>query len=338
VTEPAAAVTAATSPAIAAPEVEHSMRVIHITEGNLSGAPSRLAAVERTGGIDALLLYHRNDADTNDYPYDHLTSEPREVLAPLLAAADLVHFHNCWRGSAAFAVHPWMWDIVGGKPAVFQVHSPRRGDPIEEAALREPALTKLVIAQFHVRQYPECQAVPNAVPIDDPLHLPLFIDNQPPIVAFTPHNCHRSGWHDKGCAPTLQVLRQGFRHLVKNGALWAEVMRERARCDIAIDEIVTGSYHMCSLESLSQGLATIAGLDELTVDALEQVTGTRRHPWIVATPQSLHRELTRLVEDAAYRQAKRVEARQYMETFWNPRKVAARFAAIYAGAAERRGS
>jgi hypothetical protein len=314
------------------------VRVIHLTEGNLSGAPFRLAAVERAAGIDALMLYHRNDADANDYPCDLLTREPRDRLAPLLAGADLIHFHNCWRDSPTFAIHPWIWEIIGDKPAVFQVHSPRNGDPVFEAALREPALTKLVIAQYHVRQYPECQPVPNAVPIDDPLHRPLFVDNEPPVVAFTPPNCHRSGWHDKGCAATLQVLRQGFRHLVKTGAMWSEVMRERARCDIAIDEIVTGSYHMCSLESLSQGLATIAGLDELTVDALEEVTGTRRHPWIVANPATLHRELTRLVEDAAYRQAQRQAARQYMETFWHPRVIAARFAAIYDGVLQRCGA
>lgn len=313
------------------------MRVIHLYDGHLSGAPYRLAEVQRAAGIDAAQLYHRDEKDRNDYPCDHLTDEPRERLEPLLDAADLIHFHNCWRDSPLFAAHPWIWARIARKPAVLQLHSPRKGDPVIETALREAALTKLVIAQFHARQYPECTPVPNAVPIDDPLHRPAGADNHPPVIAYTPPNCHRSGWHDKGCGATLPVLRDGFRHLFKTGAPWAEVMRERARCDIAIDEIVTGSYHMCSLESLSQGLATIAGLDEMTVDALERVTGTRRHPWIVASPASLRRELTQLVEDGAYRAERRRESRRYMERFWDPRAIAARFAEIYARTLERCG-
>ena len=65
------------------------------------------------------------------------------------------------------------------------------------------------------------------------------------------------------------------------------------------------------------------------------VTGTREHPWIVATPESLRERLTELVEDGAYRRAKRREARAYMERHWSPAAIAGRFEAIYGEALER---
>jgi hypothetical protein len=116
---------------------------------------------------------------------------------------------------------------------------------------------------------------------------------------------------------------------------WREAMEARRCCDIAIDEVVTGSYHMCSLEALSQGLATVAGIDPQTVDALELVTGTREHPWIVAGLDTLRARLTELSADRAYLQARREASRAYMVRHWRPAVLAAKFRAIYEKVLER---
>jgi hypothetical protein len=309
------------------------VKVVHISWDPLSAAPYRLAAVQRLCGLDARLISEDRVYEGRRYPYDVLMEGDPEPLAQLLEEADLVHYHNWWREGELFQRHPWAWDLVRAKPSVIQFHSPRA--PWYEAQLREPSLVKLVVAQFHVRQYPECTPVPNAVPIDDPLHRPAWIDNDPPVVAYTPPIVDGEGWYDKGYEQTAAVLAQGFRHLMVTDTPWEETMRLRQGCDIAVDEVVTGSYHMCSLEALAQGLATVAGLDDLTVDALERVTGTRRHPWVVARPETLARELSALVADHGYRRAKRQEARAYMERYWNPRALTDRYLEAYAVALER---
>ena len=264
-----------------------------------------------------------------------LADESPDLVDHLLSAAEVVHYHNWWRENSLFELYPWAWERVRAKPSVIQFHSPRF--PVFEAALAEPSLIKLIVAQYQVRLFPECRPVPNAVPIDDPLHRPAWTENDAAVVAYTPPQCHDTeGWANKGAAETLPVLR-GFRHRFITGAPWAEAMRLRAECDVAVDEVVTGSYHMCSLEALSQGLATVAGLDALTVDALEQVTGTREHPWIVATPETLRSRLAELVEDGEYRQARRTEARRYMERFWNAGILTRLYEGIYAEALERNG-
>jgi hypothetical protein len=310
------------------------LKVVHISDFPLSGAPYRLAEVQRLQGLEARLLNHVDRYDENRvYPHDLLMSAEPGLIAHLLESADVIHFHNQWRNGELFRLHPWAWDVVRRKPCVIQFHTPRE-EHLEEG-LGEPSLLKLVVAQYQVRFYPECRPVPNVVPIDDALHSPAGAENDPPVIAYTPGNCDRTGWRSKGCAETLAVLERGFRYRFVTGVPWTEAMAVKRPCDIAIDEVVTGSYHLCSLEALSLGLATIAGLDERTVDALEAVTGTREHPWIVARPDTLHGELARLVADGDYRRAKRREGRAYMERHWNPARVVARFVDVYAEALGR---
>lgn len=312
-----------------------ALRIVHIADGALSAAPYRLMEVQRLCGMEARLINNAYDYGRRSYPEDLLMNDDRDLLADLLERSDVIHYHNWWRQSDLFQLHPWAWDMVKAKPSVIQFHSIRLAE--FEEALREPSLVKLVVAQFHVRLYPECRPVPNVVPIDDPLHRPLGRDNHPPVVGFTPSHCKRcEPWSWKGCPETLAVLRGSFRHRFITDAPWAKAMALRQVCDIAIDEVVTGSYHMCSLESLSQGLATLAGLDAQTVDALERITGTRENPWIVCRPETLHATLSQLVEDDDYRRAKRLEARRYMERFWNPAALAAGFTSVYAEARARR--
>jgi hypothetical protein len=310
------------------------VKILHLSDGALSGAPVRLAQVQRLGGLEARMLNVDHAFGSRVYGHDALMDDGPDLVTRLLEEADVLHFHNWWRESFLFATYPWAWELARDKPSVIQFHTSRR--PHHEASLAEPSLLKLVVAQYHVRFYPECRPMPNAVPIDDPLHRPLGVENDPPVVAFTPPQCEDTeGWGRKGARETLPVLESGFRHRFITEAPWEKAMRLRQECDIAIDEVVTGSYHMCSLESLSQGLATIAGLDAQTVDALELVTGTREHPWIVASPETLRLVLRELVEDDGFRQAKRREAREYMERHWNPAAIAARYLEVYTEALER---
>jgi hypothetical protein len=323
------------------------MKVIHLADSALSGAPYRLAQVQRAGGLEARAITYRSHYGPRVFPHDVLVDDHPDVIHHLLATADVIHYHNLWKNQQIFRVYAWTWDLVKGKPAVIQFHSPREHSFFEEP-LHEPSLVKLVVAQYQVRFYPECLPVPNAVPIDDPLHRPLATHNVSPIIAFTPPTCTHPEctpmpgsphlpacqryprWANKGYRETMAVLQQGFRYDCVTNVSWEEAMQRRQRCDIAIDEVVTGSYHMCSLEALAQGLATIAGLDTLTIDALEMVTGTRTHPWIIARPDTLGAALRRLTMDIAYLRDKQRAARTYMERYWNACAITNTFRDIYA--------
>jgi hypothetical protein len=316
------------------------VRVVHISDNLMSGAPYRLAQVQAAAGIEARVVnrlpYTNEGGRRRDYPHDLLNGASESVLRPVFEAADVVHYHQRWKDGMLFEAHPWARDVLFKKPSLIQFHVPR--DARMEPVLRDPRVVKLVVAQYHVRLYPECLPVPNAVPIDDAWHRPAWVVNDPPVVAFTPPDCRSGGWWDKGCAATRGVLeRGGFRHAVVTDRSWADAMAARRSADIAIDEVVTGSYHMCSLEALAQGLATVAGLDAATVDALEVITGTREHPWVVAGLDTLHDRLAELAADPAALWARREASRAYMERHWRPEALAARFRAIYEGVLARHG-
>jgi hypothetical protein len=304
----------------------------------MSGAPYRLAQIQATVGIEARVVnrlpYTNEGTRRREYPHDLLNDAPESVLRPVFEGSEIVHYHQRWKDGLLFEVHPWARAVLYKKPSLIQFHVPR--DDRMETVLRDPRVVKLVVAQYHVRLYPECIPVPNAVTIDDELHRPSGISNDPPVVAFTPPDCNSRGWWDKGCDATRAVLEDGgFRHVVVTDRSWREAMEARRSSDIAIDEVVTGSYHMCSLEALSQGLATVAGIDSRTVDALEHVTGTREHPWIVASLDTLRARLGELVADPDYLRARREASRAYMVVHWRPEVLAAKFRAIYEQVLER---
>jgi hypothetical protein len=308
------------------------MKVVHISDNLMSGAPYRLAQIQAAAGIEARVInrlpYTGQGSRRREYPHDLLNDAPESVLRPVFEAAEIVHYHQRWKDGLLFEAHPWARDVLFKKPSLIQFHVPR--DDRMEPVLRDSSVIKLVVAQYHVRLYPECIPVPNALPIDDELHRPAWVSNDPPIVAFTPPDCDSRGWWDKGCEATRAVLENGgFRHVVVTDRSWRDAMEARRQCDIAIDEVMTGSYHMCSLEALSQGLATVAAIDAQTIDALELVTGTRRHPWIVARIDTLRARLAEVVADPAYLREIRAASRTYMVAYWSPSVLAAKFRTVY---------
>lgn len=305
------------------------MKIVHLCDYPLSLAPYRLCKIQQKAGMDARLIGFTDHYDPqNRLPYDVLFNESFSLTNQLLEEAEVIHYHNCWKNAKLFQAHPQLWDLVKKKKSVIQFHSYRYKE--FEEALQSPSLIKLVIAQYHVRLYPECIPVQNAVPIYDDLHSPNWIYNEVPQVAFTPAHCREGQfWERKGCKETLKVLEGKFQHQFLTGVQWQDTMVIRKSCDIAIDEIITGSYHMCSLEALSLGLVAIANLDDKCIDALEKVTGTRKHPWVIASAQTLEQKLTELIQDKAYLKNKRLESRSYMEKYWNPTVLANKFRDIY---------
>ena len=219
---------------------------------------------------------------------------------------------------------------------VIQFHSPRDQLFADTPDSFELGCPWLVVAQFQVRLFPEATPVPNAVPIDDKLHTPAEERLNPlTSVCYSPSNTNCRGWDDKGYHPTTQAFKRlhrsriPFADYVVTDTPLRKVLAIKRQCDICIGEVMTGSYHLSSLEALSQGLATIAGLDTKTIDALEKVTGTRKHPWIVTGPGGLYSELYQLIMCPDFLKAKQIESRQYMERYWDPMRLADIYGAAY---------
>ena len=82
------------------------MKVVHVSWDPLSAAPYRLAAVQRTCGVDARLISENRAYEGRRYPYDVLMEGDPEPIRQLLAEADLVHYHNWWRKESCSSAIP----------------------------------------------------------------------------------------------------------------------------------------------------------------------------------------------------------------------------------------
>lgn len=318
------------------------IKVLHITENPIAGAPISLSKALNKYQGNKVSSRHLAQSDRNenrifdcDMIIDHRSYE--EIRKSILDA-DVLHFHNFYKNQHLFRKYPDLWPLVGKKKRVWQAHTQRNIAWMNmEEGLEDKGAKHLVIGQYHPRMYPECEVVPNIVDIYDPKYLPNWeINNEKPRVAFSPSRIRLAGWDNKGYDETVPVLQE----LVDVRAITAEViyntshadcLNRRRAADISIDEIVTGSYHLVSLESLSQGLATIAGLDDTQVNTLRELTGSNKLPWFIARPDNLKEVLKELISDRAALLDRRRMSRAWMENFWCPKITTERFYNIYKG-------
>jgi hypothetical protein len=316
------------------------IRVVNVCDNPIAGSPISLSKALNKWSDNQVWSRHICSTDRNDsrvYDSDLLLGvHSYEEIRKVMEEADIFHFHSHYSKQTLFNKHPELWDICLSKPRVWQAHSQRSITWMDiEEGVRDPAARHLVIGQYQPREWPECTPVPNIVDITLPELTPYPREWRGPLrVAYSPSRIGLTGWDDKGHAETVPILQK----FVDRRLLTAEVIHDvpyrecltrRGRAHIAIDEIVTGSYHLCSLEALSQGLATMAGLDMLQLQTIKDISGAEWHPWIIAIPETLKHRLAACVQDPAMVYNTAMMGRRWMEKYWHPRDMCQRYVDIY---------
>lgn len=315
------------------------IHVLHITENPIAGAPMNLSRALNKYQSDKVKSRHIAASDRNEnrvFDSDLLLDvHSADEIEQAVLQADVVHFHNFYSKQYLFRKYPYLWPEVKKKPRVWQAHSQRSIEWMDiTEGLRDQRAKHLVIGQYHPREWPECEVVPNIVDIWDEKLMPTKRDNDLMRVAFSPSRIGLKGWDNKGYEVTKPVLQR----LVDEGLIEAEIiydypyekcLKHRRVADVVIDECVTGSYHLTSLEALSQGQCTVAGLDNIQLETLATLTGTKSHPWFVARADTLYDRLKMLAEHTPTVKMYGLQARAWMEKYWNPKDLTARFVKIY---------
>lgn len=324
------------------------LRVVHVATTNCAGALWNLHRILTSySAVQSRVVTASETTSGRLFPKDVLLSE-RDQVAQLLEGADIVHFHN-WIDAQSREMAPFR-RILEGKPAVLQFHSEpallQKHFPGRDPRTRGDLLT-LVVAQKHVRFFPRAVPVPNAIDIHHPLLQPgRDADGGPIRIIYAPtdtksYSDYSSTCRGKGYQQTLQILRDlekmgRIEAIVRIEAPWEELMKLRRECDVLIDECVTGGYHLTSLEGLSQGLATVAFLDDKTRALLLELTGCspRELPWVNTPLDRLRETLLFLAENPLALNAFRRAARYWMERFWRPDFIAEHYLNAYRRALE----
>jgi hypothetical protein len=312
------------------------IRVLHLSDTQLSGSPVRISKLINkysnrfeSRHMTFLSKFGYRQFET-DLRVDHLERE--EIARWIFEWADIIHYHNRWKRLE-------VWRHISRepprRPSVIQIHSPR-GEGEDFSVEAASGLPLAIIAQYHVRQWPELSfIVPNVVDIFDDVYqrpapaMPAAI----PVVSFAPSNTNCRGWNDKGygvVAPVLKRLKISgeIRFQLIISQPHGVVMEKKRAAHIGIDEIVTGSYHMSSLEYLALGVATYANIDLATEKVLKDLTGCERLPWLKASEANFESRIRHTLKQKDWFEAGRY-SRLWMELHWHPAALLGHYERMY---------
>lgn len=263
-----------------------SLKVVHLSPTPLVASPGKIAAALRRINIDAtsvvLADYPKGGPLANKF-IDHSlvwTDGSKEIVALIhdrLLTADIIHVHN----DLPIKIIEYLRENCTSARFVYQVHSPLREGPLygnRAEYIGLPFSAYLSVAQYHPRQYPTFQPVPNIV-LEEP-SIQLRRDGEPLRVLFSPSHTRSGRWNAKYSARLDDCIKH-LKGLGQIEVVWPEqplhptlLMALRRTCHASIDEIMTGAFHQVSLEGMCAGNVVINRADYFSKALLAQCTET----------------------------------------------------------------
>ena len=331
-----------------------SITVVHIAFTPLAGSPIRIVnALNRHTSVRArLVVLNPNVYDQRKFDGDLVWGRDKEEILKLLRETNLIHLHHFFElESNPFGIN--FTHVAPQARFVRQFHTHpltiARGQEAKARQVVDSTIPQLVIAQYHERFFPRARLVPNIVPLSDKLYRPVPRVAIDPVVFFAPTVDYSavgapSGgtrWETKGASETEALLSQIVeacgkgRITVRRNIPHEQCLRERQACDISIDEMVTGSFHLSSLEALAQGLPTFAYLDARSLETLSEFTGTVTNPWLNFRLEDAGGPLSELIKDDRLRREMGESSRKWMENYYNDREMIKHYVRAYEDLIER---
>lgn len=336
------------------------MQVVHFSLTPLAGSPIRIVNALRrhTSWYARLIVLDPAAYGTRTFEGDLVWSRDREEAWSCIESADILHLHHYFD----LAHNPFELDFTElqrrGKRLIRQFHSGpfhiAGGQMSRVTEIIQSPVSQLVVAQYQERYFPNARVVPNLVPLQDDLYRPLGAPNLTAAVKIffapsSPHSAWKSGeamarWENKGSPETAAMLeRLSARNPlvvadIRRDMPHAECLRARQAADLSIDDLVTGSFHLSSLEGLAQGVPTLAFLDPRTLSVLAEMAGTPTHPWINCRLENAEDQLASLAAQPELRYMLGQSARDWMTRYWNDRDLVCHFTDAYAHILESDGA
>ena len=336
------------------------MICVHISYTPLAGAPIRIVnALNKWTDIKARLInLNPNIYGARVFEEDLIWEKDREEALRLIANADIICFHHWMRlDDNGFQInflnvvkknckfvrqfHSNLDTITGGDKNLKEIIL-NENIPILSALPRKTfpqnsysAFPRIVIPHYPERSILNAKIVPNIIPINDYNYKPIKTDNDKPTIfySYTFNNeGFSSRWDTKGY-PEVSLLLEQFKDLANikkiTNAPFFECLKLKRESDIVIDDIITGSYHLTSLEALSQGKPTLAYLDNRTQYILRELTGASELPFVNVKMEEAKYVLEELCRDKKLREEIGDYSRKWMEKYYNDKDLAKIYKKVY---------
>ena len=319
------------------------MNIVHLSTTPLAGSPYSIStALSRyTEHNSRHICIDPNAYDQRIFPTDLTWKNDKEESFEILTNADIVHCHHLFH--TKYSPFGNLREICK-KNTIFlrQFHSAPSGIPKNLLnIIHEDPLPSFVNAQHPERYFPDSKLVPNIVLIDKSNY--NIISSEPStFVTFSP-SVKKSAWHTskpekrwetKGYPETVSILsnlskRLNFKFDIIFNVPWESCVERKSNSRVTIDEVVTGSYHLASLESLALGKPTLAYLDERIIDVIKEITGANWHPWLNVKLEDMEILLEHLFKDELLTSQLGELSNIWFENFWQARDLINHYIAGY---------
>lgn len=247
----------------------------------------------------------------------------------LLKRADVFHLHMVIDDETKLGPFR-VGDYVKWKIVVHHHHGepPFRKSP-ELFRQKEKSLGRKTIVSTPdlLKLYPDAFWIPNTLPIFDADYLPYRYDSKTDSIVIGHSPTRREL---KNTEEFLDAMSQlGLKPLVIENVSHKDCLSLKRQCNIFFDHM-QGYYGVSSLEALSQGIPTIAGLDEWNTGHIKEFTGAGKLPWVIArNVEELKKVICVLVGDKAYRENSGFYSREFMEKYWTEERIVERLINFY---------
>ncbi len=323
-----------------------NLKILHLSHTPLVGAPGRICESLRALGCDARwAVLNAENYGGLSFDLDWLWATNKDEIVAFALQADIIHLHNYIDLKCSdFAPLDFRVLHAAGRPMVRHFHSnPRlvaRYMGLSEKDVIDCPIPKLVIAQYQERYFPNARVVPNIVAdiADRPCRSGL-----PLRVGYAPSNfrpARTSRWDTKGYPETRKLLERTIAELRKCGhdieldiitqVPHHECIQRKANCDVFIDDLVTGSYHLNTLESLMQGCATLTHLDGRVQHTLFELLGRTDFPALDVRLENMSDVLKHFAANPLLARALGTQSRSWMHNYWHPTAMGGHFVDVYA--------
>ncbi len=326
------------------------MQILHLALTPLVGAPMRICrALALHQGVSARFAVLETSVGAYDrmvFDTDLQWARDRDEIIELARTADVLHLHNFLDlNSQQFKPIDIrkLWNE--GRPMVRHFHSTPRNVAdymrITEQAVHDCPIPKIIIPQYPARFFPTAKIVPNII-LDEELTRSTGPRAGTLRIGYAPtrfNSGRASRWDTKGYLETVRLLKTvvhkaaalniDVRVDIIEQVSHAECLQRKSACHIVIDDLVTGSYHLNTLESLASGSVCLTHMDRATQQAVFDLTSRSDFPALSVGLEDAETVLLDLAGNRQLVDAIGTHSRAWMSQHWAPKVMAQHFLDAY---------
>ena len=314
------------------------IKIVHFSITPCAGSAIRLVnALNMDSNINANLV----DSNRWDkFDHDLVFGENLEKVISLVADADIIHLHNYLHlDSKEFRPINFRKLKNEGKKIIRQL----RGNPFTLSRVAKMnvkefinlKIPSMVIGQFMERYYPNAYVVPNIIPENHRVYQPKYQQKKNIYFAPTfPNSAWTHRWETKGSPEVDKILNKFCKirnvqlNRIKDLRL-NEALKYKQDSNVVIDDLVTGSYHISTLEGLSMGKPVLTYLDSRTTYVMKEISGSNNLPIINIRLEELNETLNYLFDNEMIIDEIGKNSRKWIVDYWSEKKMISKYIQLY---------